>query len=116
MTQFTSGFTYNVFPDEAFMQGTIRVYNDKVLEIVEPKIKKIVESTAEALGCRAEVEFIYWYPATVNHKTETEHVIKVAQKCFGEEKVKSEGLPLTASEDFSYFLQHRPGCFYMLGI
>jgi amidohydrolase len=35
ITHFTSGFTYNVFPDEAFMQGTIRSYNDATLKLVE---------------------------------------------------------------------------------
>lgn len=56
------------------------------------------------------------YPPTVNHKTETDHVIRVASEWFGEDKVKSDELPLTASEDFSFFLEEKPGCFYMLGI
>jgi hippurate hydrolase len=71
LTQFKSGFTFNVFPDEAFMQGTIRSYNDKTLAIIKEKIHKIAESTAKAWGCTAEVDIIDMYPATVNHKTET---------------------------------------------
>jgi len=34
-----SGHTYNVFPDEAFMEGTVRSYNEEVLKVVEEKIK-----------------------------------------------------------------------------
>ena len=116
LTQFTSGFTYNVFPDEAFMQGTIRSYNDKTLEIIKAKIRLLAENTAEAMGCKALVELIDMYPATVNHRTETQHVMRIAKANFGEDKVKSDELPLTASEDFSYFLEAKPGCFYMLGI
>ena len=116
LTQFTSGFTYNVFPDDAFMQGTIRVYNEKTNELVKQKIRLIAENTAEAMGCKAEVDLIDMYPPTVNHKTEVEHLVRVAGKYFGPEQVKPDDLPLTASEDFSYFLENRPGCFYMLGI
>jgi hippurate hydrolase len=42
-------------------------------------------------------------------------VRRVALKYFGKDKVKEEGLPLTASEDFSYFLQEKPGCFFIFG-
>jgi hippurate hydrolase len=116
LTQFTSGFTYNVFPDEAFMQGSIRSYNAKTYELIMSKIKNIAENTALAMGCKADVEFIDLYPPTINHAKETEHVIRVASATFGAEKVKSQDLPLTASEDFSFFLENKPGCFYILGI
>ena len=67
------------------------------------------------MGCTAEVDHKDYYPPTVNHKTETSHVKRVASRLFGEDKVKPDELPMTASEDFSFFLQQRPGCFYMLG-
>ena len=98
------------------MQGTIRVYNQKTMDLVKAKIRLIAENTAEANNCKAEVEINEMYPATVNHKKEVEHVVRIAEKHFGADKVKPDELPLTASEDFSYFLEHRPGCFYMLGI
>ena len=67
MTQFTSGFTYNVFPDDAFIQGSIRAYNHSVVDLVKAKIKKITESTSDAMGCKAEVKFIDMYPSVINH-------------------------------------------------
>jgi metal-dependent amidase/aminoacylase/carboxypeptidase family protein len=42
-----------VFPDEAFMQGTIRTYNDKTLDVVKAKIRLLAENTAIAMGCVA---------------------------------------------------------------
>ena len=53
LTQFTSGFTYNVFPDEAFMMGTIRSYNTSTRDLVKNKFKQITETTALAFGCEA---------------------------------------------------------------
>ena len=113
ITKFESGFTYNVFPDDATILGTIRTYDAKVLEKVKEKMIHIATKTAAAFECKVEFEINDKYPPTVNHPRETEHVVRLAEKHFG--KVKTEGLPITAAEDFSYYLLERPGCFYMLG-
>ena len=55
--QFTSGHTYNVFPDEAFMQGTIRTYNEKNKLQVYEKIRHIVEATVNVFNCKADLVF-----------------------------------------------------------
>lgn len=64
----------------------------------------MTESTAEAMGCKAKVDIIELYPATINHAKEAEHIERLAKKWFGEENFSKEDLPLTPSEDFSYFL------------
>jgi hippurate hydrolase len=115
ITHFTSGFTYNVFPDEAFMQGTMRSFNKAATETACAKVKQIAENTALAMGCRAEVECNEMYPPVINHPKETEHVIRVPSATFGAEKVKSEMLPIPGGEDFAFYLENKPGCFYILG-
>jgi len=45
------------------------------------------------------------YPAVVNHKEQVEHVRRVGSEYFGESKVSDKDVPLTASEDFSLYLQ-----------
>lgn len=77
--QFTSGFTYNVFPDEAFMQGTIRSYDAKTLETICHKITLICENTAKAFDCKVEVICDHVYPSTVNHPEQTRHVVRLAK-------------------------------------
>jgi hippurate hydrolase len=115
ITKFQSGHTYNVFPDTAVMTGTIRSYNDKTLELVKQRIVEISENTAAAHGCKAECKIVDSYPAVVNHAEPTQHVIRLAKKFIGEEHFCQEELPLSASEDFSYFLHEKPGCFFALG-
>lgn len=68
IAQFTSGFTYNVFPDEAFLQGSIRTYKEELKPTIFAKIKHICEITAEAFGCKAETSFNEIYPAVINHE------------------------------------------------
>jgi metal-dependent amidase/aminoacylase/carboxypeptidase family protein len=115
ITKFDSGFTYNVFPDDAIILGTIRTYKQEVLDFVKAKLQHIARTTAETYDCKVEFELNDKYPPTVNHPTETAHVVRIAEKYIGAEHVKTEGLPMTAAEDFSYYLKERPGCFYMLG-
>jgi amidohydrolase len=115
VTKFEGGHAFNVFPDTATILGTIRTYNSTTLETIKDKIKKIVFSTAEAFGCTIDFDVNDKYPPTINHKTEVEHVRRLAEANFGKVRVKTDGLPMTAAEDFSYYLQERPGCFYMLG-
>jgi hippurate hydrolase len=82
--------------------GTIRTFNLRTLEEVKASMIHIATTTAEAFGCKVEFEIKDNYIPTVNHKTETEHVVRLAEKYFG--SVKTEGLPMTAAEDFSYYL------------
>lgn len=82
---------------------------------MKERIRKICTSTAEAHECQAEVELIDYYPATVNHKEQAQHVIRLAKKYLGEENFSQDDLPCTAAEDFSYYLEEKPGCFFLLG-
>ena len=109
------GQTYNVFPDDVVMQGTIRSYDTETLEAMKKRIREISEGVAGAHQCHAEVDIQDYYPAVVNHATETQHVIRLAKKYFGEAHVSDDELPMGAAEDFSFFLQERPGCFFALG-
>ena len=67
ITQFKSGFTYNVFPDEAYMCGSIRTYKEELKPKLFDKIRNICEKSAETFNCKAEVTFTPVYPATINH-------------------------------------------------
>ena len=67
------------------------------------------------MNCTADLQIIRQYPSVVNHPTEAEHVRRLALKWFGPQHVTDEDLPMTVSEDFSYFLLEKPGCFFMLG-
>ena len=97
------------------MWGTIRSYNDSALATIKEKIRNIVNNTAATFDCKAEILLDDMYPATVCSATEADHVRRIAEKHFGTDKVSAKDLPMTCSEDFSYFLQERPGCMFALG-
>lgn len=101
---FSAGTTYNVFPDQAIMKGTIRTYDSETQEKVISRIQTISKEIAGAMECTAELDINRMYPAVVNHALETQHVKRLATKWFGPEHVSEDDLPITASEDFSYFI------------
>ena len=67
------------------------------------------------MECQIDCDVERQYPAVINHERETDYVKRVAQKWFGKQHLSEDDLPITASEDFSYFLQQKPGCFFALG-
>ena len=70
---------------------------------------------AQAMGCKAQVHINRMYPVLVNSDRETQIVQSLARTILGENAVSSDQLPMLGAEDFAYYLQHKPGCFFFLG-
>ena len=115
VTQFHAGDTHNIIPTSAFLGGTIRTLRQEVSDATYRRISEIAEGIAAACGASADVEIIINYPVTVNHADETEFSIRVAEEIAGAGKVDPQLRPLMASEDFSYMLEARHGCFIFVG-
>jgi len=67
ITKLHGGDCGNVFPDVAFLEGSIRCYSNEVYQQAIAKIREIAQSSASMLDCTAEVEVKSYYPAVVNH-------------------------------------------------
>jgi len=113
ITKVNVGEANNVIPDSGSFGGTVREFDPKVASTIDERLKKIVNSTAEAFNCEADLVITKLYPCVINHKTESEHVSRIAESVGL--KIRNDYLPLAASEDFSYFLLKVPGCFFFLG-
>jgi amidohydrolase len=111
---FIAGDASNVIPDTAVMRGTLRSFDPEVRELIGRRVGEIATGIASAM--RAEVEYVYnpGYPATINDPVETEKVREIAAAIVGEENVLTAELQMGA-EDFSYFLEQKPGCFFFTG-
>ena len=66
-----AGSVYNVYPDEATMEGTMRYYNEAIVDKIKDRIESIAQNIAKAMMCTCEVTVKHRYPPTVNHPTET---------------------------------------------
>ena len=116
VTQIHAGDAYNIIPDTVKMHGTVRTFLPETRDEIPSKMLKVSEGVCNAMGASCELNYIHGYPATVNSITETDISAKAAIDLVGEDKVVRNPTPSMASEDFSYMLQARPGCYVWLGI
>jgi hippurate hydrolase len=112
---FNSGIASNVIPERAEMAITVRALDADVRDALEMRIRQIAEGQAASYGMRVEIDYERGYPATVNHKTETDYVRDLAKRFAGEDKVHDLPNPIMGSEDFAYILQEKPGTYFFLG-
>ncbi|RHY04444.1 hypothetical protein DYB25_012182, partial [Aphanomyces astaci] len=115
IAQVHGGEADNVIPSSVTMSGTTRDFAPAVADVIRTRMSAIVTHTAAAFGVQGTIQFDERYPATVNAVDQAEIVRKVAQSVAGEANVTADGLPLCASEDFSFYLKERPGAFFFIG-
>jgi amidohydrolase len=108
------GTRRNTLADRVEMEGTVRCYDPQVRETLMAEVRRASE-LARTLGGDYELTFYGGYPAVVNDSTLTDLVRSVAVRLLGEDAVQPLE-PDPGSEDFSYFLQRAPGCYFLLGV
>ncbi len=115
VTQIHGGDAVNVIPDGAWLGGTVRTQSASTLDMIEQRMKHIVQGSAIAYGCEARLHFERNYPALVNDPEQTAFAVSVMREVVGIEQVDDNAPRLTNSEDFAFMLQQRPGCYVLLG-
>ena len=116
VTQINAGDTHNIIPDSARMHGTVRTFLEETRSKMPTSILRVAEGVCSAFGATCELDYMQCYPATINSVPETEISAKAVIDLVGEEKIIRNPTPSMGSEDFSYMLQARPGCYVLLGI
>jgi amidohydrolase len=111
---FHAGTAFNVIPDTAKIEGTVRTFNEKVREQVEQEINSIVKGITSGFHATYKINYLRGYPALFNHKKETETVKELLSEVFSEEAVIDMELSMGA-EDFAYFLKEKPGTYFKIG-
>jgi amidohydrolase len=114
VTMIHAGEATNVVPDTCVIEGTVRTFTLEVLDLIEQRMKDIAQHTCAAFGARCEFAFHRNYPPTINHDAETAFFRRVAADVAGADNVL-DFEPTMGAEDFSYFLQAKPGCYFLIG-
>jgi hippurate hydrolase len=114
VTVMRAGETHNVIPNRCTLEGTVRAFSRPVVDMIECRMRTIVEQICAAFEATSEFTFRRGYPATVNHAAETEFARGVLADVVGSDRVH-EFKPTLGAEDFSYFLERRPGCYFVIG-
>ena len=104
----------NVIPGEVSIEGTLRTMDESWRKEAQTIIKELCSSVAKTAGGDCEVNILAGYPSLYNDEPLTEHARKAAVEYLGKENVVMLE-PRMTGEDFAFFAQKIPGCFYRLG-
>ncbi|MDQ2872829.1 MAG: M20 family metallopeptidase [Candidatus Eremiobacteraeota bacterium] len=109
-----AGTTHNVIPRTCRMLGTVRAFSDGVRAAMPERIERVLRSCCDASGASYELDYIWRYPVTSNDPAQTQYVRALAVATAGEDAV-SDATQLMGAEDFSFYAERVPACFYTLG-
>jgi amidohydrolase len=104
----------NVIPSEVYMEGTFRTLDEKWREEAHEIIRRICRETAASFGATCVTRIEKGYPCLINDDEITREAAKKAGKLLGEDHVKELEIRM-ASEDFAFYSQIIPSCFFRLG-
>jgi len=113
VTRIEGGHSHNVLPAEVTLTGTVRTFDAGVQDRIEAALRAAVQGVALAHGIAADVEYVRYYPATINTPAEAELALAAARAVGLQADVAPN--PAFTSEDFAFMLQRRPGAYLWLG-
>jgi len=108
------GTAGNIVAGEVVMQGTLRTFDARLRRDLLARIAQLAEEIARAMRGSSEFRLESGTPPVVNDPGMAKLVSEAAAEVVGKVAVVPVQ-PITVGEDFAYFLEARPGCFFVLG-
>ena len=108
-----AGGTTNIVPDQVYLEGTLRTFDEREREIIHKRIRNFAADIDKRHGVRTDVNISRGYPCVVNDAALVKHAAALA----AEAGLRVEMLPLrTTAEDFGFYCTKYPSLFYRLGV
>ena len=107
------GHNFNIISDKVHMSGTTRSYTEENRKMIKQRMKEVIEGVSKSFGADIKLNYKDGYPPTVNHSSQVEKVLEAASSIVAS-GAKNPYLSM-GGEDFSYYLQNKPGCFFFVG-
>ena len=115
ITSVQGGHTTNVIPSEVKMMGTFRAMDESWRFKAHELIRKITTELVHSLGAEVDLHIDVGYPVVYNNEQLNGIARTKAEEYMGKENVLETEIRM-GSEDFGYYTQVIPGCFYRLGV
>jgi amidohydrolase len=112
---FRAGERHNIIPESVELGGTIRTFDDAVLDAIEARMRDVFDGVTRAAHATFELSFDRTHPMTVNNPELTARLVPTLERLVGSGNIK-EVPPITGAEDFSYFANVVPGFYFALGV
>lgn len=112
ITRVMAGTTWNIIPETAFFEGTLRTLDEKQRTLAEEEFRRIVQGVAASCGAESEIEWIHGSTAVLNDEKLCIIGRETAAQC-GLSAARQEDT--MGGEDFSCYLRGKPGLFVRIG-
>ena len=114
--KFNAGSAVNVIPDRATIEGTARTLTAGSRQRIQAAVERRCRGIASANDCALEFEWTEGYPPTVNDPAMADYVAQIAKQTVGPDRYLPVANPSMGGEDFAYYLERVPGCFFLVGV
>ena len=107
------GYNFNVIADQVSMQGTTRAYTEKNRQLIKTRMSELLDGIGNAFNAKIKLNYKDGYPPVINNEECAAKLLSAATKVVGD----GAGSPYLSmgGEDFSYFVNEKPGCFFFIG-
>ncbi len=112
---FRAGSARNVVADEAELTGICRTLGPDMRNAMRALLRETCRDVASLTDAHIQTELQKSYPGVVNHDEGSRLVQTAAERLLGAEHVQVLEYPTMKTDDFGYFLMHRPGAYYHFG-
>ena len=111
-----AGTAVNIIPDSARIEATVRTLTREQRTAARERLERRMRGIALANGCELQWQWNQGYPATINDPAMADYVAKIARQTFGDDRFIPVARSSMGGEDFSYYLEKVPGCFFLMGV
>lgn len=115
ISSFQGGHTTNVIPSEVKLMGTLRCMNEEWRFKAHELIRRHVQHLGLAMGVEMSVHIDVGYPTVLNNERLNSNARALAATYFGDSHIEETEMRMGA-EDFGYYAQQIPACFFRLGV
>src|SRR5690606_31888218 len=112
VTKLQAGNTWNVIPDKAILEGTVRTFEPEARIVIPEQMKRIVELTAASYGATAKFIWHSMLSAVNNDEQASQYIESVAKQ---QQLEVVEAQPTMGGEDFALYQEKIPGSFIWMG-
>jgi amidohydrolase len=110
-----AGDRNNIIAGDAYLEGTIRTFDDSLMNFYERRMREVFDGVTRAAGASYSIDFSEPYPVTVNDSGLTARFAPVLARVVGTGRIR-QAPPLTGAEDFAYYARVVPGFFFFVGV
>ena len=107
------GSNFNIIADEVILEGTTRAYTIINKNLIKQRMKEIISGIEKTFNTKIILNYKDGYPPVINDENSTQKIYNAAKKIVGDNVI--EPYLSMGGEDFSYYTNEIPGCFFFLG-